>query len=82
LGREISEQRDYSERRALQIDTEVDGLIQEAYATANKILTENKAKLVRVAEKLIAQETLEGAELEKIFDDSLPSPAPEATTAS
>ena len=82
LGREISEQRDYSEKIAQQIDNEVDGLIQEAYTTANKILTENKARLILIAEKLINLETLEGTDLEKIFDDPLPSPAPETTTAS
>ena len=42
LGREISEQRDYSERFALEIDKEIDKLIAEAYATAKKILTDNK----------------------------------------
>ena len=45
LGREISEQRDYSEKTALQIDSEVTKLIDEAHATALKILTENKEKL-------------------------------------
>ncbi|MFC1933286.1 ATP-dependent zinc metalloprotease FtsH [Chloroflexota bacterium] len=67
LGREISEQRDYSERVALQIDKEVNKLIRQAYDTAKKILTENRSKLTQLAEKLIAQETLEGEELEAIF---------------
>jgi cell division protease FtsH len=42
LGREISEQRDYSERFALEIDREVNKLIDEGYSTAKKILSENK----------------------------------------
>jgi cell division protease FtsH len=67
LGREISEQRDYSERFALEIDREINNLIAEAYATAKKVLTENKSRLKALAEKLIEQETLEGEELEKIF---------------
>ncbi|MFC1901500.1 ATP-dependent zinc metalloprotease FtsH [Chloroflexota bacterium] len=69
LGREISEQRDYSERTALEIDREINKLIEEAYNTAKKILAENKAKLIRLAEKLIAQETLEGNALEKAFNE-------------
>jgi cell division protease FtsH len=73
LGREISEQRDYSDRTALEIDREIDKLIEEAYATAKKVLTENKDKLVELATKLIEKETLEGEELETVFDSlSLP----------
>jgi len=67
LGREISEQRDYSERFALEIDREINSLIKEAYDTAMRVLTENKEKLVSLAEKLIKKETLEGEELEVVF---------------
>ncbi|HJX13077.1 MAG TPA: AAA family ATPase, partial [Dehalococcoidales bacterium] len=69
LGREISEQKDYSERFALEIDREINKLIDEAYATAKKILGENKPKLKALAEKLIAHETIEGPELEKVFSE-------------
>ncbi len=75
LGREISEQRDYSERFALEIDREINKIIDEAYATAKRVLTENKSKLKALAEKLIEQETLEGEELEKVFK-SLAIPGP------
>jgi cell division protease FtsH len=67
LGREISEQKDYSERYALTIDQEIDKLISEAYATAKRILTENKDKLKALAEKLISDETLEGPALDQVF---------------
>ncbi len=67
LGREISEQRDYSERTALEIDREINRLIDEAYTSAMKVLKENKPKLVALAKRLIEQETLEGEELESIF---------------
>jgi len=77
LGREISEQRDYSEEVAKQIDEEVQNIIQQAHETARKILTENRAKLVELAERLIAQETLEGEELDKIFNEPVASPLPE-----
>jgi cell division protease FtsH len=75
LGREISEQRDYSERTALEIDREIDKLIEEAYATARKALTENKEKLIELSKKLIEKETLEGEELESVFSSlSMPGP--------
>ncbi len=67
LGREISEQRDYSERTALEIDREINRLIDEAYASAMKVLKENKSKLVALAKRLIEQETIEGEELDSIF---------------
>jgi cell division protease FtsH len=69
LGREISEQRDYSERTALEIDREINKLIEEAYGTAVKVLTDNKTKLIELAKRLIERETIEGEELEKIFED-------------
>jgi cell division protease FtsH len=72
LGREISEQRDYSERTALEIDREINRLIEEGYNTASKILTENKSKLVQLAEKLIDKETLDEKDLEKVFSEIAP----------
>ena len=75
LGREISEQRDYSERTALEIDHEIDSLIDEAYATAMKVLTDNKDKLIELARQLIEKETLEGEELESAFSTmAIPGP--------
>ncbi|NWF77434.1 MAG: ATP-dependent zinc metalloprotease FtsH [Chloroflexi bacterium] len=74
LGREISEQRDYSDKIAQEIDEEVHNIIQRAYDTAKKILTENKAKLKQLAEELIAHETLDESELNKIFEGLAPQP--------
>ena len=79
LGREISEQRDYGDKVADLIDEEVDRLIQEAYKTATKILTKNKRKLAHIAKKLIAQETLEGEDLEAAFSGTAPPPSSKAT---
>jgi cell division protease FtsH len=67
LGREIAEQKDYGDKVADIIDDEVNKLIQDAYETSKKILTENKSKLKLLAKKLIEYETIEGEELEKIF---------------
>jgi len=77
LGREISEQKDYGEKVADAIDEEINRLIAEAYATANDILTENRSKLMLIAEKLIAQETLEGEELEALLSGAEAVPLPE-----
>ncbi|MFC2069249.1 ATP-dependent zinc metalloprotease FtsH [Chloroflexota bacterium] len=76
LGREISEQRDYSEKIAQQIDDEVHSIIQHAYEAAKKILTENRAKLIEITERLISQETLEGDELDALFGDAVQPPPP------
>ncbi len=72
LGREISEQRDYSDKVAEQIDDEVYNIIQHAHETAKKILIENRPKLIKITEKLITQETLEGEELEALFNGPMP----------
>jgi cell division protease FtsH len=75
LGREITEQRNYSERVALEIDREVRSFIDCAYAIAREILSQNKGKLTELAKRLIEEETLEGDVLEKVFADvGLPSP--------
>ena len=67
LGREISEQRNYSESVAQNIDEEVKRLVQEAYDKAKEILNEYDDKLVLVAEKLLEVETLSQAEFEELF---------------
>jgi cell division protease FtsH len=76
LGREISEQRDYSDKVAQEIDEEVHNIIQRAYKTTKKILTANKEKLKLLAEELKAHETLDEPELEKIFEGLAPQSAP------
>jgi len=82
LGREIHEQRNYSEKVAEEIDEEVHALIQQAYDAAKRILTENKERLKLVAERLIDKETIEEAELEALIKEPLPSSELEATPAS
>ena len=70
LGREISEQRDYSEKVAQEIDSEVRLLIGNAHDHAVSILTQYRDRLDAVAQRLIEVETLDSIEFEKIF----PSP--------
>ncbi|MFC1861887.1 ATP-dependent zinc metalloprotease FtsH, partial [Chloroflexota bacterium] len=79
LGREISEQKDYSDETARQIDNEVNNIIQEAHNVARDILTKNKSKLVLLAERLIVKETLEGEELDAFLNRSSKSPPPQTT---
>jgi cell division protease FtsH len=75
LGKEIHEQRNYSERVALQIDQEVYALIQRAHEKARKILAENKARLKLIAERLIAVETIDEAGFEELMKQPLPLPS-------
>jgi len=68
LGREISEQRDYSEAVAQQIDGEVRRLIDEAHDRARQVLLEHRDKLVAVATRLIEVETMDSEEFEVIMN--------------
>ncbi|MFC1986833.1 ATP-dependent zinc metalloprotease FtsH [Chloroflexota bacterium] len=81
LGREISEQKDYGDKIADAIDEEIDSILRSAYEVAKKVITENKPKLIQLAEKLIAQETLEGEELEALLSETTPKPARKVKTA-
>lgn len=67
LGREISEQRDYSEAVAEEIDGEVRRLVAESYTKAVEILTTYREQLDAVAQKLLESETISRDEFEKIF---------------
>ena len=68
LGREISEERDYSNKVAEEIDEEVKALINDAYRQANDLLINHKPKLVRLAEYLIEHETVSGESLNRLFN--------------
>jgi len=66
LGREISQHRDYSESTAIAIDKEVRGLVTEAHHTAQRLLTEHRAVLDQLTERLLDVEVIEGAEIAEI----------------
>jgi cell division protease FtsH len=74
LGREISEQRNYSDEVAYQIDQEIRVLIDTAHQRAKAALVENFDKLDAIAQLLVANETIEGEELEALFDSPRPMP--------
>jgi cell division protease FtsH len=75
LGREITEQRDYGDQVANQIDSEVNRIIMEAHELALKTLTDNMPKLVQLAKALLEKETLEGPDLDAVFNNP-PSDSP------
>ena len=69
LGRDIQEQRNYSEAVAQDIDGEVEGLIQEAHDRASGLLTQYKEKLVEIADTLMEVETFDGKAFSAFFEE-------------
>ncbi len=69
LGREISEQRDYSEAVAQIIDEEVKKIVDEAYDRARSILVENREKLEMVAQRLLEVETIDYEEFLQLMGE-------------
>ena len=67
LGREIGEQKNYSEKIAEAIDEEIRRLIDQAYLEAQRILHERREVLDRLANVLVQEETIEGERLERVF---------------
>ncbi len=78
LGREISEQRDYSDKIAETIDSEVHDIIDSAYNMATEVVREHMPKLEQLAEYLIEYETIEVDELDTLWE----TPPPESTDES
>lgn len=81
LGREIGEQRDYSEQYAEEIDNEVKRILEANYTRAKNILNENRDKLEMIAAVLIEQETLDRQNFEELMQGETPgistsAPAP------
>ena len=81
LGREISEQRDYSDSVAQTIDEEVHRLIETAQNTARDVLEEHRPRLEHISKYLLEHETIEEDQVEEIFDtppaaDMSPAPMP------
>jgi cell division protease FtsH len=71
LGREISQHRDYSEATAIQIDREVRKIVDGQMERVTQLLTENKQKLVNLAEALLAHEVLEADEIVKAMSGEM-----------
>jgi cell division protease FtsH len=72
LGREIGEQRNYSDEIAKTIDEEVRAIIDRAYERATQVLETHRDRLEALAQKLIAEETVDGEAFESLFSDLPP----------
>ena len=82
LGRDISQNQDYSEGTALQIDKEVKNIILTNYTRAQAILSEKKQHLLEIADALLVRETLDAEQVTRLvsgqaLDD--PEPSSEAS---
>ena len=66
LGREIHEQRDYSEKVAERIDEEITGFIKQGEDKARRIIQDEKEQLEKIVAVLLEKETIEKEEFEKI----------------
>ena len=82
LGRDLGEQRNYSEEVAAIIDEEIRSIIQHGYQTAKGILVAKRDKMDAVVEKLKEVETLDGKELDEILALEPEAPAAAGSSAS
>ncbi len=69
LGRDIAEQKNYSENVAFAIDQEIKKIIDQAYQTAISILNKHRDVLEKIAVALISKETLDNNEFDAFFTD-------------
>ncbi|MDZ7798885.1 MAG: ATP-dependent zinc metalloprotease FtsH [Patescibacteria group bacterium] len=69
LGKEIHDQKDYSEKIAEKIDNEVSKIIAEAYKKARKIISKEKKTLNKIVKELLEKETIEKKKFEFFFKD-------------
>jgi cell division protease FtsH len=72
LGREIGEQRNYSDEIAKTIDEEVRAIVDKAYDRATQVLEVHRDRLDALATKLIAEETVDHEAFETLFSDLPP----------
>jgi cell division protease FtsH len=73
LGRDLGEQRNYSEEVAALIDEEIRSIVGDAHETARQILTAQRPKMDMVVERLKTVETIDGKELDEIIATPVPS---------
>jgi cell division protease FtsH len=73
LGRDIGEQKNYSEDTAQKIDSEVRRIMVEAEARATQVMTQYRSYLETIADRLVKEETLEQEEFTNIVKDIIPS---------
>ena len=69
LGRDFTQQQDYSESTAIEIDAEVRRIISESYQRAKELLRSNLNLLHKIAERLLEKESLDGAEIDALVQE-------------
>ena len=69
LGRDIMQRKDYSEKKAEEIDAEVSSVLRDKYQEAKKLLEDNRDVLDRITMALLERETLETHELDLLLKD-------------
>ena len=74
LGRDIMEDRNYSDEVAFAIDQEVRRIVEGCYERVRAILKENQDVHVRIAKTLLAEEVIEGDRLDALLEESLAMP--------
>jgi len=72
LGKDFSQQKNFSDQTAKLIDQEVKALVMSGYNNAHEILTENRDKLENLALALLDRETLGAKEIQDIIDGKEP----------
>ncbi|MDD6143986.1 MAG: ATP-dependent zinc metalloprotease FtsH [bacterium] len=82
VGMEFGQSREYSEQSAATIDAEVKRIIDMCYERACQLLTENRDKLVAVAENLLDRDTLNRKEFEMVMNGEELPPKTEAEQVS
>ena len=73
LGRDFNSTKNYSEATAHKIDLEVKRIVDEAYALAKKVLTENRVKLDFIAAYLVKYEVMDGEQFLYVMEDETPT---------
>jgi len=76
LGKEITQQKDYSEMTSVEIDKEVKRILVESYERARMLLTENLSILKRLATLLLEKEVLDSNEIDAVLKESALKPSP------
>src|SRR5262249_1470425 len=66
LGREIAQHQDYSEDTAIKIDQEVKKFVTDNYHRATRLLTDQKATLIKIADELLAREVLDAEQVRRL----------------
>jgi len=78
LGREIHEQRDYSEKIAEKIDEEIAAFLEKATVSARKIISEKREYIEKTVVVLMEKETIEKDEFAKLMSEETPDGKKEA----